>query len=105
MNYVSSDGVVSPGKRYVAGDFRPRSLTPVPHRHEYLGPAPCVAGFRFDLASKTARIEWWDRHLAQMWIGDGTWKIEVYFDEVVGGWVSLPRGDCDTALDLTTYLA
>ncbi|KAF7797948.1 hypothetical protein EIP86_009155 [Pleurotus ostreatoroseus] len=87
VNFVSSDGVVSPGKR-----------------HEYLGPAPCVAGYRFDFASKTARVEWWDRRLDQMWIGRSTWKIEVYHDEVVGGWVSSPRGDCDEALDLTKYL-
>ncbi|KAJ3540932.1 hypothetical protein NM688_g6158 [Phlebia brevispora] len=80
VNFVSADKVVT-------------------KRHEYLGPAPYVSGYRFDSTSKTARIEWWDPYLKLMWIGRETWKFEVYFDEQVGGWVSRPRGDFDEALD------
>ncbi|KAI0368794.1 hypothetical protein BV20DRAFT_998165 [Pilatotrama ljubarskyi] len=76
----------------------------IPKRHEYLGPAPHVTGYRFSAAERTARIEWWDPYVQTLWIGRGTWRIDVYFDETVHGWVSRPRGDFDRAADLETYM-
>ncbi|KAI1784639.1 hypothetical protein LXA43DRAFT_901252 [Ganoderma leucocontextum] len=74
-------------------------------RHEFLGPSPFVSGYQFDEESKTARIEWWDPYINLKWIGGGTWKLEVYFDEVVGGYVTRPRGDFDMHVpDLQQYL-
>ncbi|TBU28320.1 hypothetical protein BD311DRAFT_722829 [Dichomitus squalens] len=73
-------------------------------RHEFLGPAPFVAGYQFDAETKTARIEWWDPYIDLKWIGRSTWKVEVYFDEVVGGYVTRPRGDFDQTPDMTQYL-
>ena len=62
-----------------------------------------MAGYRFDDTTRTIRIEWWDPYVQLMWIGRGTWKITVYFDEVVGGYVSRPRGDFDQSDDLVSY--
>lgn len=61
-------------------------------RNEYLGPAPHVTGYRFDATERTARIEWWDPYVRTLWVGRGTWGVELYFDETVRGWVSRPRG-------------
>lgn len=72
--------------------------------HEFLGPAPFVTGYRFDAEARIARIEWWDSYIQQKWIGRQTWKIEVYFDELVRGWVSRPRGDFDDSPDMRLYL-
>ena len=69
-----------------------------------MGPAPHVTGYRFDAAERMARIEWWDAYVQALWIGSRTWRIEVYFDDAVGGWVSRPRGDFDRAPDLETYM-
>ncbi|KAI0663900.1 hypothetical protein C8Q70DRAFT_953537 [Cubamyces menziesii] len=77
---------------------------PALKRHEHMGPAPHVTGFRFDAAERTARIEWWDAYVQALWIGRRTWRIEVYFDDAVGGWVSRPRGDFDRAPDLERYM-
>ncbi|KAH9902737.1 hypothetical protein C8Q73DRAFT_661694 [Cubamyces lactineus] len=63
----------------------------VPKRHEHMGPAPHVTGYRFDAAERTARIEWWDAY-------------DVADRDAVGGWVSRPRGDFDRAPDLETYM-
>ncbi len=74
-------------------------------RQEFLGPSPFVAGYQFDAESKTARIEWWDPYINLKWVGRGTWKVEVYFDEIVEGYVTRPRGDFDMrGFDLQQYL-
>lgn len=73
-------------------------------RNEYLGPAPHVTGYRFDAGERTARIEWWDPYVRTLWIGRGTWGVELYFDETVRGWVSRPRGDFDPGVDLERYM-
>lgn len=73
-------------------------------RNEYLGPAPHVTGYRFDAAERTARIEWWDPYVRTLWVGRGTWGVELYFDEAVRGWVSRPRGDFDPGVDLERYM-
>ncbi|EIW57275.1 uncharacterized protein TRAVEDRAFT_125185 [Trametes versicolor FP-101664 SS1] len=85
----------------------PNYVTPdntYPKRNEYLGPAPHVTGYRFDAAARTARIEWWDPYVRTLWVGRGTWGVELYFDEVVRGWVSRPRGDFDAGVDLERYM-
>ena len=107
VNFVSPHEIAA--RRYEGhATFFPRHWSLMrlfaPLSYEYLGPAPYVTGYRFDAEAKTARIEWWDAYIQQMWIGDKTWKIEVYFDEVVGGWVSRPRGDFDEAPDMRMYL-
>ncbi|KAF7321912.1 hypothetical protein MKEN_00713400 [Mycena kentingensis (nom. inval.)] len=39
-------------------------------RHEYLGPSPFVAGYKYDSRRKTIEIEWWDEFLNLKWIAD-----------------------------------
>ncbi|KAI8986636.1 hypothetical protein BD414DRAFT_378495, partial [Trametes punicea] len=78
------------GLNFITGDYN----VGVPRRrHRYLGPQPYVAGYRFNDKAKTARIEWLDKYTKTMWIGKERWKVELYFDDAVGGWVSRPRGD------------
>ena len=71
--------------------------------HEFLGPMPHVAGFRFSENAGTARIEWWDAKAQVKWVGQGSWENEIYFDENVRGWVSKLRGDFSRNLDMTEY--
>jgi len=85
VNYVTRDGICA-------------------RRHEFLGPAPYVAGFRFSAKAQKARVEWWDATTRVKWIGKEVWTNEVYFDETVGGWVSRPRGDYSRNLDVSEYL-
>ncbi|KAI0635612.1 hypothetical protein C8Q77DRAFT_1098504 [Trametes polyzona] len=89
---------------YVTADASGRGNL-LPKRHQFLGPAPRVTGYRFDAAARTARIEWWDPYVGMLWIGSRTWAVEAYFDEAVQGWVSRPRGDFDRAPDLEVYFA
>ena len=85
--------------------YHDTSVDPARRRHEFLGPSPFVAGYQFDAGSKTARIEWWDPYIDLKWTGRGIWKVEVYFDETVEGYVTRPRGDFDThSPDLQRYL-
>jgi len=60
------------------------------NRHEYMGPSPCVATYRF--TRNEAEVEFWEAHLEQTWIGKHLWRIEVEFDEVVQGWFLVDRG-------------
>ncbi|KAF8184715.1 hypothetical protein BJ912DRAFT_905488 [Pholiota molesta] len=55
-----------------------------PKRHEYLGPSPKVAGFRF--TEDMAEIGFFDDYLLTTWIGKGNWDIELEFDAVVESW-------------------
>ena len=50
-----------------------------------------------------AFVEWWDAYLKVKWINDTTWRIDVYFEERVQGWVSELRGDYARNLDLFDY--
>ncbi|KAH9856029.1 hypothetical protein C2E23DRAFT_901317 [Lenzites betulinus] len=95
--YDSAPSPGSEGANFVSGDLLTK-------RHEYLGPAPNVVGCRFDHATKSARIEWWDAYTRCFWIGNKIWKLETYFDPTVQGWVSRPRGDFDKPLDMEEYL-
>ena len=79
---------------------RGRSAT---HRAEYLGPSPHVAEYRFHEDRQEAFVEWWDAYLKVKWINDTTWRIDVYFEERVQGWVSELRGDYARNLDLFDY--
>ncbi|RDB28115.1 hypothetical protein Hypma_001447 [Hypsizygus marmoreus] len=102
-DYYQRNGVTQ--RRFYEGqDLNMIVDSPLARRCEYLGPSPIVTGFRFDSQSDTALIEWWDSYLDIFWIGDSNWKIEVYFDDAVQGWVSKLRGDYDRNLDLTEYL-
>lgn len=73
-------------------------------RHEYLGPAPYVAGYQFSEERREAKVEWWDNYLDKTWMGKETWRFEMCFDETVEGWVSRPRGDRDDSLDMKEYI-
>ncbi|KAH9832291.1 uncharacterized protein C8Q71DRAFT_840698 [Rhodofomes roseus] len=83
-NYVSSDGIIR-------------------RRHEYLGPKPFVAEYRFNEDRREIFIEWWDDYLQVKWMNDTTWSIEVYWEDCVQGWVSKLRGDYSRNLDLYEY--
>ena len=54
------------------------------NRHEYLGPCPKVAGYRF--TNGQAEICFWDDYLKTAWIGARTWDVELEFDPVVETW-------------------
>jgi len=71
-NYVSKDGI----------DAR---------RHEYLGPNPRIASYRFTLDE--IEIEWWEDYIKDTWIGSEKWEVKAEFDEVVEGWFLVDRND------------
>ncbi|KAF9480713.1 hypothetical protein BDN70DRAFT_804819, partial [Pholiota conissans] len=54
------------------------------NRHEYLGPSPKVAGYRF--TGDLAQIIFWDDYLNTMWLGKHQWDVEIEFDAVVDSW-------------------
>ena len=70
---------------------------------EYLGPSPHVAEYRFHEDRQEVFVEWWDAYLKVKWMNDTTWRIDVYFEERVQGWVSEIRGDYPRNLDLFDY--
>jgi hypothetical protein len=72
-------------------------------RFEFLGPLPRVAGYEFQKATGEAFIEWYDTYLKTKWVGPREWRNEVYFDEEVKGWVSVPRGDYSRNFDFDVY--
>jgi len=55
-----------------------------PRRHEYLGPSPKVAGYRFTQGQ--AEIAFWDDHLKTAWIGAHKWDVELEFDSAAEIW-------------------
>ncbi len=56
---------------------------------EYLGPAPCVAGFL--LTENETEILFWDAYLKVAWTHQSTWSIEAEFDEKVEAWFPIIR--------------
>lgn len=56
---------------------------------EYLGPAPCFAGFR--LTGNEAEILFWDSYLRLAWIHQSTWDIKAEFNEMVEAWLPVVR--------------
>ncbi|KJA29181.1 hypothetical protein HYPSUDRAFT_32557 [Hypholoma sublateritium FD-334 SS-4] len=70
-NYISNDGIRS-------------------KRHEYLGPAPCVAGFLLT-ENDTEILLFWDAYLKVAWAHQNTWRIEAEFDEKVEAWFPIIR--------------
>lgn len=106
-NYVTPDNTYPKRCVHIQPTYHSRllrAMPPTPSRNEYLGPAPHVTGYRFDAGERTARIEWWDPYVRTLWVGRGTWGVELYFDETVRGWVSRPRGDFDAGVDLERYM-
>ncbi|OCH86975.1 hypothetical protein OBBRIDRAFT_814331 [Obba rivulosa] len=89
-----------PGSNFVTQHGKPIK----PRRFEYMGPMPLVVDFRFDEKAREASIEWWDKYLQLGWIDKRTWRLEVYYDEQVQGWVSKIRGDYSRNLDLFEYV-
>lgn len=53
-------------------------------RHEYLGPSPNMAGYRF--TQDVAEIAFWDDYMKMMWIGKRQWDVELEFDPEVESW-------------------
>lgn len=104
QNFVSADGLIR--RRYVPrhGPMRTDKCADRPcHSSEYLGPSPHVAEYRFHEDRQEIFVEWWDAYLKVKWINDATWRIDVYFEERVQGWVSELRGDYARNLDLFDY--
>ena len=56
---------------------------------EYLGPAPCIAGFL--LTENETEILFWDTYLKLAWAHQSTWSIEAEFDEKVEAWFPIIR--------------
>ncbi|GJE86720.1 hypothetical protein PsYK624_028010 [Phanerochaete sordida] len=56
-------------------------------RHEYLGPDPRIAGYRFD-ADGEVHVKWWDSFLGDLWMDKGKWKWDVKMTED-GKWVEV----------------
>ncbi|KAJ7167033.1 hypothetical protein C8R46DRAFT_269038 [Mycena filopes] len=55
-------------------------------RHEFLGPAPRVAGYDLDRDGQVY-IRWWDEFLSDQWTGTQKWKLEVVWSDEDGAWV------------------
>lgn len=60
-------------------------------RHEYLGPNPRLASYRF--THSEMEIEWWEDYIKDTWIGTKKWEVEAEFDEAVEGWFLSSRND------------
>ena len=56
-------------------------------RHEYLGPDPRIAGYRFDHNGEV-HIKWWDNFLQDQWMDKSKWKFDVKMAED-GKWVEI----------------
>ncbi|KAF8911564.1 hypothetical protein CPB84DRAFT_1842061 [Gymnopilus junonius] len=82
LTYQHYDEVVDP-KLYPTSNFVTDTAVQ-PKRHEYLGPSPTVAGYRF--IQGRAEIIFWDDYLKTMWIKKGRWDIELEFDSKVESW-------------------
>ncbi|KAF8965247.1 hypothetical protein BDZ97DRAFT_797886 [Flammula alnicola] len=82
LTYQYYDEVVDPVS-YPGNNFVTDSAIQ-PKRHEYLGPSPKVAGYRF--TQGIAEVAFWDDHLKTTWIGKRRWDVELEFDPVVEGW-------------------
>jgi hypothetical protein len=65
-------------------------LTSQCDRSDFLGPDPCVVGFRLHDACDY-HVEWFDRYLGLFWINNRRWKVEVEHDAVVEGWLVKDR--------------
>lgn len=72
--------------------------------HEYVGPSPRVTGYRFAWDTDDCFIEWWDAYLHEKWVGTQRWDHEMYFDDVVKGWVLKRRGRFSVYLDDLEYV-
>ena len=56
-------------------------------RHEYLGPDPRVAGYRFDVDGEV-HVKWWDGFLQDLWMDKSKWRFDVKMTEE-GKWVEV----------------
>lgn len=56
------------------------------NRHEYLGPDPRVAGYRFDVDGEV-HVKWWDSFLQDLWMDRGKWQFALRDDG--GKWVEV----------------
>lgn len=84
---VSKEGVM--GVNYVQHISPDGTGAIRPKRHEYLGPSPRVASYRF--SRSTCEIEFWESYLEQAWIGKTYWTVEEEFDEEVQWWFPVER--------------
>lgn len=81
INYVAGEGVTQKRYEWASGAsssllLNTDLLTTV--RHEYLGPAPMIAGYRYlHTANQDIQILWYDTFLQDRWCEKETWDIEV----------------------------
>ena len=90
-NYISNDGI-RPKRRKASLLPEENDRIDVLHLSsldEYLGPAPCIAGFL--LTENEPEILFWDTYLKLAWAHQSTWSIEAEFDEKVEAWFPIIR--------------
>jgi len=81
------DSKAYPGENYVATDgIQSR-------RHEYMGPSPRLASYRF--TGDQIEIEWWDKYFDDTWVGTQKWKVEAELDVQVEGWFVIDRNKAE----------
>lgn len=86
-NYVSPDGIMEKRCALIRLHAKGAVSNDSTCRHEYLGPDPRIAGYRFDMEGEV-HIKWWDSFLQDLWMDKGKWTFDVKMKDD-GKWVEI----------------